>query len=302
MFTDIQINKITESWGKGAHLKILKEIETYSKKWELSNLSFYESYSMNAIFSCTSEIYGECVLKIGNKFQDDEFLWEYNVLREYNGRSFVKVFESDIEIETGKKIMLIERISPGRMLQEEKNLDKRLTTFSELFKGLHIKPQNTALYKRYGDGINDCVEKMSKRNDCKDLYYYMMKAKDIHTSVSAIYNKEMLLHGDLHYHNILLRDNGKYAIIDPQGRVGDSIFDIPRYVLIEYYNMPVDERINNINHIFDFLEKDLNIPSEILRQCFYIETVSFECWWASIGDYTIGNVVFAETMMKQRNS
>jgi hypothetical protein len=187
------------------------------------------------------------------------------------------------------------------MLKDEKSLDKRLALFSQLYKGLHIKPQDTTLYKRYADGVNDNVEKISIRNDCKDLYYHMQKAKDIYTSVSAIYNKNMLLHGDLHYHNILLRNDGKYAIIDPQGRVGDSIFDIPRSVLIEYYNTPVDERINNINHIFDFFEKDLNIPNEILRQCFYIETASFECWWASIGDYTIGNVVFAETMMDKRH-
>jgi streptomycin 6-kinase len=298
MFTEIQKNKVIESWGNNVYLKILDEIKKCSEKWRLSSFSFFESYSMNAIFFCTSEIYGECVLKIGSNFQDDEFMWEYNVLREYDGRRFVKVFESDIEIETGKKVMLIERISPGKMLQDEKSLDKRLAVFSELFNGMHIRPQNTALYKKYADGVNDCVDKISRRNDCKDLYYHMMKAKDIYISVSAVYNREMLLHGDLHYHNILLRDNGKYVIIDPQGRVGDTIFDIPRYILIEYYNTPVDERINNINHIIEYFENSLNIPNEILRQCFYIETASFECWCASVGNYDIRNVSFAETMMK----
>jgi streptomycin 6-kinase len=300
MFTEIQINKIIENWGKDVYLKILDEIKIYSEKWKLSNMFFFESYSMNIIFFCTSEIYGECVLKIGGNFQDAEFIWEYNVLREYKGRRFVKVFESDIEIKTGKKIMLIERVSPGKMLQDEKSLDKRLAVFSELFNGMHIKPENTALYKKYADGINDCADSISRRTGCKDLYYQMMKAKDIYMSIAAVYNEEMLLHGDLHYHNILLRDNGKYAVIDPQGRIGDRIFDIPRYILIEYYNCSVDERIDSINHIIEYFESSLNIPNEILRQCFYIETAAFECWCASVGNYDINNVIFADTMMKRR--
>jgi streptomycin 6-kinase len=298
MFTETQISKIIETWGKDMYSKILNEIKICSEKWKLSGLSFFESYSMNAIFFCTSEIYGECVLKIGGNFQDEEFIWEYNVLREYNGRRFVKIFESDIEVETGKKVMLIERVFPGKMLQDEKNLDKRLAVFSEIFNGMHIEPRNAALYKKYADGVNDCVDKISRRDDCKDLYYHMMKAKDIYTSVSSIYNKEMLLHGDLHYHNILMGHNGKYAIIDPQGRVGDNIFDVPRYILIEYYNSPVDERIDAINHIIEYFERNLNIPNEILRQCFYIETASFESWCASVGNYNIDNVIFAEMMMR----
>jgi streptomycin 6-kinase len=297
MFTETQINKIIEKWGQDVYLKILHLVNLYSEKWNLSDLGFCESYSMNAIFFCKSAIYGECILKVGLGFQEAEFIWEYNILREYNGRCFVKVYESDIETE--KKVMLIERVSPGKMLRDEKSLEKRLAVFSELINGMHIKPENSVIYKKYANGVRDCIEKTSKRKDCEDLHCHVLKAKDIYVSVCAIYKQEMLLHGDLHYHNILLRDNGKYAIIDPQGRIGDPVFDIPRYILIEYYNFPIDERFDKMNHIIEYLERSLNIPNEILRQCFYIETVMFECWWASIGDYTIDNVIFADTIMKQ---
>jgi hypothetical protein len=63
----------------------------------------------------------------------------------------------------------MERVFPGKMLQDEKNLDKRLAVFSKIFNGMHIKPRNTALYKKYADGVNDCVDKISRRDDCKDL-------------------------------------------------------------------------------------------------------------------------------------
>lgn len=299
MFTEEQAEKVIKAWGEDIYTKILREIKIYSNKWQLSNLRFHDSYSMNAIFFCKSETYGECVLKIGSNLQDKEFVWEYNILREYNGRRYVKVYASDIDIEAGKKIMLIERVSPGTQLKDEESLDKRLTVFSELFNGLHIKPENATLYKKYADGLNENADSISTRNDCKDLYSHILKAKDIFSSVSAVYRQEMLLHGDLQYHNILKRDNGKYAMVDPQGRIGDPIFDIPRYILIEYYNSTKEGRADKMNYIITYLEKSLNIPNEIIRQCFYIETVSFECWWASVGDYDINNVNFAEMMMNR---
>jgi len=57
-------------------------------------------YFDNAIFFCKSEIYGDCVLKIGGNNQDKEFISEFNVLHEYNGnRRYIKIYESDIDIE-----------------------------------------------------------------------------------------------------------------------------------------------------------------------------------------------------------
>jgi Streptomycin 6-kinase len=294
MFTEMQIEKIIEAWGHDTYTKIVQEVDTYSEKWKLSDLRFHESYSMNAIFFCDSEIYGKCVLKISGDFQNEEFVWEYNLLREYNGHRYIKVYASDIDLTTGKKAMLLERIIPGTQLSDEVNLDRRLEVFSELYNGMHIAPANPSLYKRYADGLKDNGNLMSNREDCKDLYSHLSKAIDIYSSVAAVYNREMLLHGDLQYHNILLRENGEYAVIDPQGRIADPVFDIPRYILIEYYNTPVSERDEKINYIITYLEKSLNVPNEIIRQCFYIEMVSFECWWASIGDYTIDNVIFAE--------
>jgi hypothetical protein len=86
MLNATQIKTLIENWGNEVYLKIIRESELYSKIWMLSDLEFVEHYSMNAIFYCTSEQHGECVLKIGCGFQDDEFISEYNVLREYNGR------------------------------------------------------------------------------------------------------------------------------------------------------------------------------------------------------------------------
>lgn len=300
MFTETKIARIIENWGQAVYSKILHEIGLYSEKWRLSDLSFCEHYSMNAIFFCKSEQYGACVLKIGCGFQDAEYISEYNVLREYGGRRFIKIFESDIS--AGKRVMLLERIFPGTVLKLETSLPKRLAAFSGLFNGMHIKPENAALYTRFTDKVSSFTAYAGTREDCKDLHSHMARAKELCASISVLYPEEMLLHGDMHFGNILKRVDGSYAAIDPQGLVGPSVFDIPRYILVEYYNsmeLSVDDRFDKINRIIEYFEGSLSVPDEVIRQCFYVETVTFECWSASVGKYNVDNVMFAETIMRQ---
>jgi streptomycin 6-kinase len=300
MFNAAQTKALMKNWGEGVYTKILRECELYSNMWSLSDLEFVEHYSMNAIFYCKSKPFGDCVLKIGCGFQNDEFVSEYNVLREYNGGRYVKILKSDVNIETNKRAMLIERVFPGTMLRDVDSLDKRLAVFSMLYDGLHIKPSNMSLYKKYIGKVNDYADYIYKRNDCGELSRHMAKAREICAELSAVYNKDMLLHGDLHADNILLKTGGEYVIIDPQGLVGDPIFDIPRFILAENYNMrkkASGDRIKTINHIIDYFENSLNIPKNIIKHCFYVEIVLFECWCASVGDYGMDNVVFAYNLL-----
>jgi len=297
MFTETQLEKATNYWGKEVFDRIAQHAKVYADKWGLTDVRFYDSYSMNAIFYCSSKTYGECVLKIGGDDQDKEFVWEHNILQEYNGSQYIRMHASDIDLEKRKKVMLLERVSPGDELSCEPSLDKRLAVFSELFKKMHVQPANIAIYKKYSEGVDDNLNTISKRMECRDLSEHMAKARDIFVTIASTYTQEVLLHGDLQYHNILKRDDETYAIIDPQGRIGDPIFDIPRYLLVECYNMSEDHRDEQMNYIIEYLAKSLKIPSKIIRQCFYIEITSFECWCASVGDYDINHVTFAEKIM-----
>lgn len=300
MFTQAQINEINRFWGQEIFAKILCDVKIYSEKWQLSDMCFYENYSMNAIFFCKSEMYGDCVLKIGNGFQNKEFMSEHNMLREYNGKRFVKVFESDVETdESGKKVMLIERIIPGTTLQTKPLLENRLSVFSDLYTGLHIKPNNPELYQTYVGKMDCYAEIIGRQTEYKELYSHAMKAKDIYKSVSAEYPEEMLLHGDFHFNNILLNGNGTYTIIDPQGLVGDPVFEISRYIMIEHYHYTNKEKslkmqIENVNKMIDYFTHRLLIPESTLRKCFYVEMVTMECLDASNGRCDINNVIFAD--------
>ncbi|MGZ9583713.1 aminoglycoside phosphotransferase family protein [Paenibacillus marinisediminis] len=140
---------------------------------------------------------------------------------------------------------------------------------------------------------------MSNRQDCRDLYLHMKKAEDLCLSISSIYSKNMLLHGDIHPENILLGSDGEYIIIDPKGVVGDPVFDIAHYIVNEFDEVITEELYQKINYIINDLEMRLHIPNEILRECLYIQTAMTVCWDVEDGSPpTLDRVAFAEALLR----
>lgn len=297
-FNQNEIENIRNRFGKDFYEKVLRDIETYADQWGLTSFQFIPSYSANIVFICYSEKFGGTVLKIGN-LSFGEIVTEFSTLCQYNGRRFCKVFEADIE----NGVILEECVQPGYPLRDESSLDKRLSVFSSLYKGLHITPARAEIYPTYTEWVGRITEYMSKRQDCKELYLYMKKAKDICLSVSALYSRKMLLHGDFHHDNILLGNDGEYIIIDPKGVIGDPVFDVPRFILNEFGDEITTELYKKITDIINILEKKLNIPNDILKQCLFVETAMGVCWSVEDGstpeEYPslLQNVAFAETIL-----
>jgi len=286
-FTETQRDKIIERWGKDFYAELLSHFEVYPEKWRLSDFELVEYYSSGAIFFCKSELYGDCVLKI---YCED---FEYDTLCEYNGRCFVKAFEHENDI------ILMERAIPGKMLREESSLEKRLSVFSDLFNGLHIAPKNPEIYNFYADSVIESADYIiNKRQDNKELYDHALKAKDIYLEMTYIYNRKMLIHGDLHYENIISCGSGKYKIIDPISYIGDPVFDIGKYISIEYRKADSEIRLSIVDKIIDYFEMSLKIPKKILKQCFYITIIIHNCIVVKYGGLAnMDDVRFAETVL-----
>jgi len=297
-FKQNEIENVINRFGKDFYEKVLRDIEAYADKWTLTSFQLIPSYSANLIFLCYSENFGSAVLKIGNPSYREIFT-EFNTLLKYNGRKFCRVFDADIE----NGVLLEERVQPGNPLRDESSLDRRLSVFCSLYEDLHITPTKAEIYPTYTEWVCRITEYMSKRQDCNELYLYMKKAKDICLSVSNLYSQKMLLHGDFHHDNILQGNDGEYIIIDPKGVIGDPVFDIARFILNEFDDEITTELYKKINHIISILEKNLNIPSHILKQCLYVETAMAVCWNVEDGstpeEYPtlIKTVAFAEKIL-----
>jgi len=286
--TETQKEKITERWGSGFYEKVLENFDLYSEKWKLVDFEFSDFYNHHVVFYCKSELYGDCVLKF---YDDDELEREFNALLEYN-KNGSGCYVKALGYEHGDRswgAMLIERVFPGEKLSGEPSLEKRLEVYSGLFNELHIKPKNPDIYYSYTHwvdsiGMTDEIkfgDENSKESDeiklkelYPELYPHRLKAKEIYSKLAAVYDKKMLIHGDLHFGNIISCRNGKYKVIEPVGVIGDPLFDIGKFIFGEccWYGRDL-AKPETAEIIINYLEKSLNIPNKILRQCFYITTV-----------------------------
>lgn len=282
--SELVIEKIVKRFGQAYYDKVIGSLEKYKAKWNLTNIQIKSNLSANLIFTCHSAQFGDAVLKIGYP-DSPEIVTEVNALKEYNGGKFCKVYEGDIEAD----IFLEEHIVPGIALRAEPSLDARLAVFCELYRDLHISSDNAEAYPTYKQWVYRITDYMSSRQDCTELYMKMKKAKATFDSISLDYNKQFLLHGDLHHDNILQNRNGGYTIIDPKGVIGDPVFDTPRFILNEFNeNDEVTPALQSkVSDITTTLAERLHIPSHILKQCLYVEMTMAVCWCAESGaDHT----------------
>jgi thiamine kinase-like enzyme len=287
--------KIKEYYGQAFYEKVCNDIQTYSQKWNIEIVKMIDYYSVNCIFICKSQLFGDAVLKIC-KQPLSQVITEVSTLSEYKGRRYCRLFNSDID----NGIILEECIKPGIQLKYIQPLEKRIDIFMSVFKGLHIEPENPEIYSTYMQWVDKITEYMSNRKDKEEFYLYMRKAREICADITSLYSQKYLLHGDFHYDNILLGENGEYRIIDPKGVIGHPVFDLPRYLLNEYGDnkLALPERYQMINKIINFFENQLQIPGKIIKQSFFVEMAMGACWDIEDGgNPDIQDVVFAEKIM-----
>ncbi|GMK40210.1 hypothetical protein PCCS19_32650 [Paenibacillus sp. CCS19] len=300
LFHTEETTAILNRFGQDFYDKVVKDLATYADRWSLTSLQLIPSYSVNLVFRCHAERYGDAVLKI-SKAEYGGIRTEWQALHHYAGRRMCRVFEVDLEA----GVMLMQGMVPGTPLRAVDDLDSRLDVFCSLYRDMHLPPAEADSYPTYTHWVNRITDYMSTRSDAIALYGHMRRAQEILVTLSDSYSQQMLLHGDFHHDNILLGEGGEYRIIDPKGVIGDPIFDTPRFILNEFGDDITPALRNKINHIFAVFEQRLQIPGAVLRQCLYIETTMGVCWCVEDGatpeEYVklLKQAAFAESLLNE---
>lgn len=281
-FKTEDIEQIVKAFGNDFFSDTSIVLESLIIKWHIENLQLVNSFSSNLVFKGLSQIHGPIIMKFGRNFE--EFNSEVNALKCLSGPSVCKLYEVDFE----HYVLLEEAILPGVELTLESKIEKRLSIYCDLYLQLHVINNGSALraqpfnqafkYKSYKDWIFRITDYMEEQECWGDVKEHMKRAKALFVKLTQEYSSGALLHGDLHYHNILRSENG-YRIIDPKGVIGDPIFDIPRYMLNEFWDqvdpLKLDETIETV---FKIISCKLNIPRSVLSKLLYIEAALAICW------------------------
>ncbi len=249
-----------------------------------------------SIYTGVSNEFGPVVVKYDTNIA--QLKSEYHMLAKLNGHHSCRVYAFNED----KGQLLEERILPGTKLREEKSLEKRLDAFADVFEAIHIEvvedsEARTGEHKLLRRGMPtyiDWLEKASefcenelwKNGESNNLAIWnqrILRALAIARELFEKYPDRVLLHGDLHHDNLLLREDGDYVFVDPKGVVGPKIFDLPRFILNELDTRYQESDVEHIENVITTLCEKLDYPKEDVRTLFYMEAVLANVWFIEDG-------------------
>jgi streptomycin 6-kinase len=218
-------------------------LEEYAERWQLTLLPPFENLSLHYVAPAIRADGTPVILKT-SEFSD-EFKHGLAALRIFNGQGIARLLEYD----EGKKVMVLERLQPGTMLESlGPEQDAQATSIlagvmRQLCRpvpGEHTFPtveqlgqDLTQLPARYAGGYGPFPPRL------------VDEAMNLFATLSASAEASMLLHGDLQHHNIL-HSGDTWLAIDPKGVVGDPGYEVGA----SFYNpMPRIVEVPNLEQV-----------------------------------------------------
>lgn len=238
------------------------------RKWNLHDLNVIYQNPRKAVCSAFSARYGDVILKCD---RSPQLLSEYRMLNRLDGSSACSVYDFDAE----NGCLLEERILPGTVLREEPSTEQRIRAFAQVFHAVHRPETNGETYLDWLSSVNG----FCKANPVDpELAEMTAAAYAVCAEMFGKYPERMLLHGDLHHDNLLLRADGRYAMIDPKGVIGPEILDVPRFILNEFDTAHDGSDAEHIAEVIRQISERLGYPVEDVRKLFFMETVLENMW------------------------
>lgn len=199
-------------------------ISHYESKWQFKAGECFSDAQFNVVLNAVKNDGISVVFKccVPNK----EFKTEVNALKHYNGEGAAKLLQSDIENDA----MLIEKINPGTLLESCESIEDATKYAVDVCKKLHKPIENQSVFPTLIDWFDRFDERIYKKfNGTSGPFSSELieKVKSVSRNLLCSQEKTVLLHGDLHYANLLLSETGEYFSIDPKGVIGESEFEIP---------------------------------------------------------------------------
>ncbi|MEH7179260.1 aminoglycoside phosphotransferase family protein [Neobacillus vireti] len=211
--------------GKSWLESLEQTVNTYLKKWNLTNEGPVENLSYNYVIKVTDPKGTPLILKLGVPNFDTRN--EMITLKAYDGNGCAKLLKSDAE----NGVMLLERLVPGRMLSVEKDERFVTETFIKVWKAIRRPVPNetsTPSLTHWFEGLPRYQKNFPKGPIPQE---HIQLAEDFFQQVMDSSGGPELLHGDLHHENILYSEKQGWMAIDPKGVAGDPYFDVVSFLV-----------------------------------------------------------------------
>lgn len=215
------------------------------------------------------------VLKIG--YPGVETLAEMDVLGLWRGRPDCVQL---IDHQPSAGVMLLERILPGDDFRTA-GLATATDQVKQLIRAMPIRVESPDQFPAYVDW---CEQAFRRYRDHHDDWFnpYIEVAGRLVRELTAAYDADWLLHGDLHHENMLLNEYGDYVVIDPKGCIGPRVLEYGRFI----HNFYVDHQ--EVMSAEQFLQERISslvgeFSAQELRAAGFVDLVLSSCWTRSGG-------------------
>ncbi len=249
--------KITTVYGnKGKQwiAELPNLVTLIAKNWGLTDLKVVDNLSYNYILSGFQKS-KSIILKVG--INKDEIAREVAALKAFAGFGAIEVLH---EIDNA---ILLERAISGVSLKSYSTTDNRayIKICCNVMKRLHKIPMH-ADYMNQFPHMHDWLTIIDK--DWEIPKHYLTKARELKKQLLTTEITPTLLHGDLHWENILSNGND-WVVIDPKGVIGNPINEVWAFI------MDVEKDAQCVAQAFNY---DL----KFVLSWYFIHLIMSACW------------------------
>lgn len=248
-------------------------IAEYEERWELVAGSPFE-LSYNYVAAATRSDGSAAVLKLG---PHPDLQWEIAALRAYGARGAVALLESD----TARRVMLLERVTPGTRLAEVEDDDEATAIGAGIMGQLCVLAPAGVAFPTLADWAKALPQLRQRFGGSTgplpcDL---VEQAESLFVDLLASQDDVVLLHGDVHHENILRAERQPWLAIDPHGVVGDRGYEAGTFLRNHLMQMADRKRVlaRRVDQLAERLEYDRDrlvcwgIAHNVLSACWSTE-------------------------------
>ncbi len=263
-------------WGKQGEewLRELPNIlKLYSQKWALDITAPEHTLNYNYVAPARLKDGTEAIIKIG--YPNPEIVSEINALKAYEGKKAVKLLRTDPE----NGVLLLERIRPGRALTEIQERDDEEATkiAATVIRDLPTSTPKGVEFSTVAQW-GEVFHRIQNKGLPQGMIVMLNQAEELMTELDQSKQEEKLLHGDLHFENILFDEKNGWVAIDPKGVIGDPVYEAARLLHNPSNLFKKDNPKGIIKQRIEILSAILNYEKERIAKWAFVDSLLATCW------------------------
>lgn len=251
------------------------------EKWQIDLDPIVPRSNVTLVLFGNSAELGPAVIK--SSPLADEFRAEATALRLATSDNVSRLYDVDFH----RGAMVIERIVPGTPLKHVAMTDEEATRLAAetVMTFWRSVPDPTGLHPlRYW--ARDLLIWQSRPDLIPD--HLITRAQELADYRLSHQTRQVLLHGDFHHDNLLRRENGDWAIIDPKGLIGDPAFEVVTWMWNPAAVDTRDDFVQLTSRRIDIFSEVWNIDRQELLEWGFLGAVLSVCWYGKMPESVEG--------------